>query len=102
MTTEAGPARAEPSSQCRLIVYMRTTTIRVTAATRDRLNALARRRGKPAGQLVDELVRDADDASLLESAAQAWGRMASEPKMAAAYRAEAAELEGFVTPLPDD
>src|SRR5215218_5765235 len=32
---------------CRLVVYMKTTTIRVPSETRDRLNELARRRGAP-------------------------------------------------------
>ena len=81
---------------------METTTIRVTSKTRDRLNALARRRGMAAGQLVEQLVRDADDEALLESAEDAWGRMASEPKMLAAYREESAELESFGSPLPED
>jgi hypothetical protein len=55
-----------------------------------------------AGQLVEQLVRDADDEALLESAEDAWGRMASEPKMLAAYREESAELESFGSPLPED
>jgi predicted transcriptional regulator len=81
---------------------MKTTTIRVTAATRDRLNALARRRGTPAGQLVEELVREADDEALLASAAEAWEAMASAPDALGVYRAETRELEGFGARLPDD
>lgn len=81
---------------------MRTTTIRVASETRDRLNALARRRGTPAGQLVDELVREADDQALLALAADGWQRLASEPETLAAYRAEAQELESFGARLPGD
>jgi predicted DNA-binding protein len=79
----------------RLNVYMPTTTIRVAAETRDRLNALARRRGASAGQVVDELVCAADDRALLESAAEAWERMASQPAVLEAYRAETRDLESF-------
>ncbi len=74
---------------------MRTTTIRVALTTRDRLNALARRRGTPAGQLVDELVREADDQALLEAAEESWSRTAREPEALAAYQAESRELESF-------
>jgi hypothetical protein len=80
---------------------MRTTTIRVPIATRDRLNALARRRGTPAGQLVDQLVRDADDQALLEAAQESWCRMAAGRDALAAYRSEARDLEGFDSNLPD-
>ena len=80
---------------CRLSVYMGTTTIRVAAETRDRLNALARRRGASAGQVVDELVCEADDRALLESAAEAWERMASQPALLRKYRAETRDLEAF-------
>ena len=73
---------------------MRTTTIRVPAETRDRLNALARRRGAPAGEVVAELVREADDRALLADAEESWGRLA-------AYRAEADELQGFDAPAPE-
>jgi predicted DNA-binding protein len=52
---------------------MKTTTVRVPAETRDRLNELARRRGAPAG----------------------------DPEALAAYRADTRELEGFDAPLPD-
>ena len=74
---------------------METTTIRVPAETRDRLNALARRRGTTAGELVAELVRNADEDALLEAAAESWARLD-----VAAYRAESGELESFDAPLP--
>jgi hypothetical protein len=80
---------------------MRTTTIRVSADTRDRLNELARRRGAPAGELVAALVQEADDRALLAAAATGWERIAGDPAALAAYRAEAQELEAFEAPLPD-
>lgn len=81
---------------------MKTTTIRVGLRTRDRLNALARRRGAPAGQVVDELVREADDQALLEAAAESWDRLAESPETLAAYREEAGDLERFVSEIPGD
>lgn len=80
---------------------MKTTTIRVPSQTRDRLNALARRRGAPAGEVVDELVREADDRALLAAAEEGWERTFNDPAALAAYRADARELEGFDTPVPD-
>jgi len=78
-----------------------TTTIRVSSETRDRLNALARRRGVPAGELVAELVIEADDRALLAAAETCWERLAAEDEALSAYRAEAAGLRGFDAPLPD-
>ena len=79
---------------------MRTTTIRVPEETRDRLNALARRRGSTAGDVVTELVRNADDEALLAEAEEGWRRLAADPQLLAAYRAESAELEAFDAPPP--
>lgn len=78
-----------------------TTTIRVASETRDRLNDLARRRGTPAGQLIDELVREADDRALLAAAVDAWERMSRDPEALAAYRAETGDLGSIEAPLPD-
>jgi predicted DNA-binding protein len=80
---------------------MATTTIRVPAETRDRLNALARRRGAPAGEIVAELVREADDRALLADAEESWTRLAADPQALAAYRAETDALAGFDAPLPE-
>jgi predicted transcriptional regulator len=80
---------------------MRTTTIRVPSDTRDRLNALARRRGTPAGEVVAELVRDADDRALLADAEESWGRLSTDPAALAAYRAEADELPSFDAGPPE-
>ncbi|MGH2924166.1 MAG: type II toxin-antitoxin system antitoxin MazE7 [Solirubrobacterales bacterium] len=80
---------------------MGTTTIRVSAETRDRLRELARRRGVPAGEVVGELVQRADDRALLEAAEADWRRMSEDAAALAAYRAESRELESFDPPLPD-
>jgi predicted DNA-binding protein len=77
------------------VIYMQTTTIRVAMETRDRLNALARRRGATAGEIVAELVRSADEDALLEAAAEGWRRLD-----VAAYRAETRALAVFETPPP--
>ena len=79
-----------------------TTTIRVPAETRDRLNALARRRGLPASEIVTELITEADDRSLLADAEAGWTQLAADPAALAVYRAEAADLSAFAAPLPDD
>jgi predicted transcriptional regulator len=81
---------------------MATTTIRVETETRDRLNELAGRRRVSAGQIVDELVRAADDRMLLEAAAQDWDRMGADADALATYRAEAEELSAFDSGLPDE
>jgi predicted DNA-binding protein len=80
---------------------MKTTTIRVLSETRDRLNALARRRGAPAGEVVAELVREADDRALLADAEEGWRRMSTDPAALSAYRAEARELEAFDSVSPE-
>ncbi len=79
---------------------METTTIRVAEETRDRLNGLAKRRGASAGEVVAELVREADDRALLADAAEGWQRLAAEPEALAAYRAETEQLAGFDTHPP--
>lgn len=80
---------------------METTTIRVTTETRDRLNALARRRGARASEIVAELIQDADDRALLADAEAGWERLAGDPAAIAAYRAEAGRLDSFEPPLPE-
>lgn len=68
-----------------------TTTIRVSSDTRDRLKALSARVGKPAGEIVAELVRSADDDQLLADATEAFAAM--DPDQIAAYSNEAHEIE---------
>ncbi|HLL87119.1 MAG TPA: hypothetical protein VK387_07390 [Thermoleophilaceae bacterium] len=78
-----------------------STTIRVPTETRDRLNELARRRGLAAGEIVAELVHQADDRALLDAAEQSWTRIAGDAAALSAYRAETQELSTFRAPLPE-
>ena len=79
-----------------------TTTIRVSTRTRDRLKALAIRRGEPAGDVVAELVDAADEEVLLAEVEVFFERLAADPDALAAYRAEGGELEGaFDAPTPE-
>jgi predicted DNA-binding protein len=80
---------------------MKTTTIRVAAETRDRLNEIARRRGEPASEVVAALVQEADDRALLAAAFTDWERLCDDPDAVEAYRADARELDAFDTPLPE-
>ena len=80
---------------------MKTTTIRVPSETRDQLNALARKRGTPAGEVVAELVREADDRALLAESEEGWKRLAADPEALASYRAETGDLDGIAAPLPE-
>ncbi|MEX2646373.1 MAG: hypothetical protein WD249_08935 [Gaiellaceae bacterium] len=72
----------------RLFVSMKTTTIRVPVETRDRLEALARTRGVRPGEVVADLVREADDRALLADAEESWQRMAADARALAAYRGD--------------
>ena len=79
-----------------------TTTIRVPTETRDRLNALATRRGEPAGEVVAKLVDAADEESMLAEVAAGFEKLAADPEALSAYRAESHELEaGFEAPAPE-
>lgn len=79
-----------------------TTTIRVPVETRDRLNALSRRRGEPAGEVIAKLVSSADEEELLAEIAAGFGKLAGDANALAAYRAEGAELEsGFEASTPE-
>lgn len=79
-----------------------TTTIRVPTQTRDRLRALAARRGEPAGDVVAKLVSAADEEALLDEIGAGFERLAADPEVLAAYRAESCELEvGFEAPTPE-
>lgn len=79
-----------------------TTTIRVPIETRNRLNSLAARRGEPAGEVVAKLVNAADEDAILGEGAAGFEKIAADPKMLSAYRAESAELEsGFEAPAPE-
>ena len=79
-----------------------TTTIRVPIKTRDRLKALASRRGEPAGEVVAKLVNAADEEALLDEVAAGFEKLASDPAGLAAYRAESREIESaFESPMPE-
>jgi predicted DNA-binding protein len=79
-----------------------TTTIRVPAETRDRLNVLATRRGESAGEVVAKLVNAADEEAMLAEIAAGFEKLAADPKALAAYRTESGELEsGFEAPAPE-
>jgi predicted DNA-binding protein len=79
-----------------------TTTIRVPTETRDRLNALAERRGEPAGEVVAKLVSAADEEAMLAEAAASFEKLASDPEAFAAYRAESQGIESaFDGPAPE-
>jgi hypothetical protein len=71
-----------------------TTTIRVSVQTRDLLNAIAARRGESAGEVVEKLVRAADEQALLADIAASFEKLAGDHEMLAVYRAECREIEG--------
>lgn len=70
-----------------------TTTIRVPTQTRDRLKALAARRGEPAGEVVAKLVSAADEEAMLAEIEAGFEKLASDPEALAVYRAESREIE---------
>jgi hypothetical protein len=79
-----------------------TTTIRVPTVTRDQLNALAVRRGEPAGEVVAKLVGAADEEALLAEVAAGFEKLADDPEALAVYRAESEGLEsGFDAAAPE-
>lgn len=79
-----------------------TTTIRVSTETRNRLNALAVRRGEPAGEVVAKLVSAADEEAMLAEIAAGFKKLAGDPEALSAYRAESGEIEsGFEFPAPE-
>jgi predicted DNA-binding protein len=96
---------AGSSLVCRLFIYMAstdTTTIRVPTETRDRLNALATRRGEPAGEVVAKLVSAADEEAVLAEIAAGFEKLAGDPKALSAYRAESDEIAaGFEAAAPE-
>lgn len=79
-----------------------TTTIRVPTQTRDRLKALAARRGEPAGEVVAKLVSAADEEAMLAEIEAGFEKLAADPAALAAYRAESREIEtAFDAPTPE-
>lgn len=79
-----------------------TTTIRVPIQTRDRLKALAARRGEPAGEVVAKLVSAADEEAMLAEVAAGFEKLADDPEALAAYRAESREIESAFDAAPPE
>ncbi len=75
-----------------------TTTIRVSARTRDRLKVLASRRGESAGEVVAKLVNAADEEAMLTEIAAGFEKLVGDPAALAAYRAESREIESAFDP----
>jgi len=79
-----------------------TTTIRVPTQTRDRLKALAARRGESSSEVVAKLVIAADEEAMLDEVAAGFERIVGNPEVLAAYRAESREIESaFDAPAPE-
>jgi predicted DNA-binding protein len=79
-----------------------TTTIRVSTRTRDRLKILAARRGESSSEFVSKLVNAADEEAMLAEVAAGFERMAEDPEVLAAYRAESREIDSaFDAPVPE-
>lgn len=79
-----------------------STTIRVSTRTRDRLKALATRRGEPASDVVAKLVDAADEEAMLNEIEASLERLSEDPSALAVYHAESSELEGaFEAPTPE-
>lgn len=74
---------------------MSSTTIRVSAETRDDLNLLCASSGKSAGAVVAELVAEAKLQTLLYATERHWHSIGETPEQLADYINEARELQGF-------
>jgi hypothetical protein len=71
-----------------------TATIRVRSDTRERLKRLGRDRGLSTPDLLDSLVRDAEDDRLLVEHQVAMDRVMADPAQAASYRSELSAWDG--------
>lgn len=71
-----------------------SATIRVRPETRERLKRLGRGRGLSTPELLDSLVREAEDDQLISDHEAAMGGVMSDPTQAAAYRAELTAWDG--------
>ncbi len=71
-----------------------TATIRVRPDTRERLKRLGRDRGLNTPDLLDTLVRNAEDDQLLVEHEAAMNRIMGDPEQAASYRSELAAWDG--------
>lgn len=80
---------------------MGSTTIRVSAETRDDLNRLCAQSGKSAGALVAELVEAAKQQTLLHATERHWHALSSDADALADYLAEAGAAAAFDSELED-
>ncbi len=71
-----------------------TATIRVRPDTRERLKRLGRDRGLSTPDLLDTLVRNAEDDQLLVEHEAAMNRIMGDPEQAASYRSELSAWDG--------
>jgi hypothetical protein len=71
-----------------------TATIRVRTDTRERLKRLSRDRGLSTPDLLDSLVRGAEDEQLLVEHEAAMNRIMADPEQAASYRSELSAWDG--------
>jgi hypothetical protein len=71
-----------------------TATIRVRPDTRERLKRLGRDRGLSTPDLLDTLVRSAEDDQLLVEHEAAMNRIMGDPEQAASYRSELSTWDG--------
>ncbi len=71
-----------------------TATIRVRSDTRERLKRLGRDRGLNTPDLLDSLVRSAEDDQLLVAHEAAMDRLMADPQQAASYRSELSAWDG--------
>jgi hypothetical protein len=71
-----------------------TATIRVRSDTRERLKRLSRDRGLSTPDLLDSLVRSAEEDQLLVAHEVAMDRLMADPKQAASYRSELSAWDG--------
>ncbi len=71
-----------------------TATIRVRSDTRERLKRLGRDRGLSTPDLLDSLVRGAENDQLLVEHEAAMDRIMADPKQAASYRSELSAWDG--------
>ncbi|MFI5003579.1 MAG: hypothetical protein ACHQE6_01065 [Solirubrobacterales bacterium] len=71
-----------------------TATIRVQPETRERLKRLSRSRGLSTPDLLESLVRRAEDDQLLAEHEAALDRVMADPTQAEAYRSELSAWDG--------
>jgi predicted transcriptional regulator len=65
-----------------------STTVRVPAATHDRLRRLAAEEGRPMGQVIDALLDDFEKRRFFAGLAEDFARLQADPEAWADYLAE--------------